>query len=431
MTAKRDEGVTFSLDAPYGTGKTFFLRRLFEQVQLRHPAAFIDAWADDTIDAPWAAIFSAIDDALAPHRSIIDSRIAKKLGDRSRKVMRSLLKSAAKKGSSLVIGDDGWDDVAEALADEAATTPVTDYRERKSAVSELRKSLSEVASSLDGPAFKAPIFIFVDELDRCRPTYAVNFLEEIKHLFNVPGVVFVFAMNKSQLSASISAVYGADFKSSDYLRRFVTKFYSLTPPDTYMLVRHHIERLGLDRLGYAAPKPPNSFSAVDFFVARSMAFWKVEPRDIIRVIDSLYTASTVWDSSFPIQLELFLPLVIMEVIGVSEDELLRRANSALDYRFPYGPTGNDDGFRGIKDVYVEFKKHSDKNFYFIQEDGRYRGPIERTIAKMLIDEFDARKPIDPNSTTLLSQYADLVHAIAVLTDDPEDEPVSLSPAVTV
>jgi hypothetical protein len=60
----------------------------------------------------------------------------------------------------------------------------------------------------------------VDELDRCRPTFAIEVLERIKHLFNVPHLVFLIGADLGQLGKSIKAVYG-DIDSADYLHRFL------------------------------------------------------------------------------------------------------------------------------------------------------------------------------------------------------------------
>jgi hypothetical protein len=62
--------------------------------------------------------------------------------------------------------------------------------------------------------------ILIDELDRCRPTYAIEMLEAIKHWFCVPNVVFVLAMDREQLSHSIRAVYGQGFDVDGYFLRF-------------------------------------------------------------------------------------------------------------------------------------------------------------------------------------------------------------------
>jgi len=75
------------------------------------------------------------------------------------------------------------------------------------------------------------IFI-IDELDRCRPDYSVQVLEQIKHFFSVPGIVFVLAIDKEQLCNAIRGYYGTDLIDADeYLKRFVDLEYTLPQPD--------------------------------------------------------------------------------------------------------------------------------------------------------------------------------------------------------
>ncbi|MEL0615029.1 P-loop NTPase fold protein, partial [Marinomonas arenicola] len=49
--------------------------------------------------------------------------------------------------------------------------------------------------------------MFVDELDRCRPSYAVEMLESIKHIFDIKGIVFVVATDSEQLQHGVKAIY--------------------------------------------------------------------------------------------------------------------------------------------------------------------------------------------------------------------------------
>ena len=67
-----------------------------------------------------------------------------------------------------------------------------------------------VIKSVDKTAeFTSKKLVFlIDELDRCRPTYAVETIEKIKHLFSVPGIIWVLVMNKEQIESSIQKVYG-------------------------------------------------------------------------------------------------------------------------------------------------------------------------------------------------------------------------------
>jgi len=73
------------------------------------------------------------------------------------------------------------------------------------------------------------LVIFVDELDRCNPVFAVKLLERIKHFFNSPKVLFVFSINLEQLSATIKKNYGSEFNSSGYLSKFFDIIIDIPP----------------------------------------------------------------------------------------------------------------------------------------------------------------------------------------------------------
>jgi hypothetical protein len=267
----RQESIVLGVDAKYGRGKSWFLDRLAKQLEISHPVARIDAWADDAVDEPLTAFMAAIDDALAPYFSK-----SKKLRDRmaavkasALPVMGKLVSGAFTKALSKVAGDEIQDDLGNAI-EEAVRQPANDskrkedgaaamameaaltqlgkeidslvdrrgaamlaaYRQRKQSRTSFLANLRELVSSIDesdGPGCY-PLIVVIDELDRCRPSYAIRMLEEIKHFFDVPGVVFVLGLHGDQLSKSIKAVYGADFDSADYLRRFFTRRYELREP---------------------------------------------------------------------------------------------------------------------------------------------------------------------------------------------------------
>ncbi|GAL22833.1 putative phage protein [Vibrio maritimus] len=86
-----------------------------------------------------------------------------------------------------------------------------------------------------------PAFIFIDELDRCRPSYAVEMLETIKHIFDIEGVVFVVATDTEQLQHAVKAVYGEGFDARVYLSRFFNSRFSLKEPKLNKLLNVHCE----------------------------------------------------------------------------------------------------------------------------------------------------------------------------------------------
>ena len=75
------------------------------------------------------------------------------------------------------------------------------------------------------------LVVFVDELDRCRPDYALGVLEKVRHLFDVDGVVVVLAVNREALDHAVGTLHGPPGKGERYLRRFVDQATSLPDPD--------------------------------------------------------------------------------------------------------------------------------------------------------------------------------------------------------
>lgn len=71
------------------------------------------------------------------------------------------------------------------------------------------------------------LIIFVDELDRCKPTYAIKLLERISHCFKNDRLSFVFVTNLSELSNSVKNIYGSNFNSSQYFDKFFDYVISL------------------------------------------------------------------------------------------------------------------------------------------------------------------------------------------------------------
>jgi predicted KAP-like P-loop ATPase len=90
----------------------------------------------------------------------------------------------------------------------------------------LEKLAHEIATKEGGAS---PLVFFIDEMDRCRPDFAIALLERIKHLFNVNRVVFVLAVDRAQLNESVKALYGLNANPDGYLRRFIDLAYSLPP----------------------------------------------------------------------------------------------------------------------------------------------------------------------------------------------------------
>ena len=117
----------------------------------------------------------------------------------------------------------------------SAGTPeaVKDSFQKTTAVmNAFREALEEFAAEY------GKLFIFIDELDRCKPSFAVKTLETIKHFFDVPNVVFVFAVDSIQLAQTIKGAYSANIDAGSYLSKFFTYYIHLPAPTTVQLLKH-------------------------------------------------------------------------------------------------------------------------------------------------------------------------------------------------
>ena len=102
---------------------------------------------------------------------------------------------------------------------------IENYGVEKDALKKFKESLEKLAAKVREEQ-KFPLTIIVDELDRCRPDFALGLLERIKHLFDVKGVAFVLLVNRSKIESYIQTVYGnADAEA--YLLKFGNLFVDL------------------------------------------------------------------------------------------------------------------------------------------------------------------------------------------------------------
>ena len=119
-----------------------------------------------------------------------------------------------------------------------AKDALSGYAQTQRTVSQYRLSLQAMADAHWADKGQKPIVVFIDELDRCRPSYAVELLETAKHIFSVNHVVYVLAVNRSELTHSVKALYGEGFGATAYLRRFFDVDFRLPPPDRHKFIEH-------------------------------------------------------------------------------------------------------------------------------------------------------------------------------------------------
>src|SRR5690606_32386565 len=117
------------------------------------------------------------------------------------------------------IGDDVAADTSETIAG-LVQERLDAHSKENDLIQSFRESLSDLPVNLMDNS-SGRLVIIIDELDRCKPSFAVEVLEKIKHLFSVKNVVFLLVMHKQQLEEAIRSVYGANIDAHTYLQKFI------------------------------------------------------------------------------------------------------------------------------------------------------------------------------------------------------------------
>lgn len=254
-------------NSPWGTGKTTFLR-MWNQSLLndKYPCIFFNAWENDFVDDPLVSFIGEIQkyvDDVKYEKKGTKNKV-RKIWDKSKDIGGKLIKTTAphlaKFALQRILGfdpikdltefEDLTDDQFSEIASKLTEETISSYVKQKDTLNDFRINLASFVKVLseDGEESR-PLIIFIDELDRCRPTYAIELLERIKHLFNVPGIVFVLALDMEQLAHSVKTLYGSDMDADGYLRRFIDLEYTLNQPSTEMFCNFLYEKFNFKEIG--------------------------------------------------------------------------------------------------------------------------------------------------------------------------------------
>lgn len=248
---------SISIDAPWGAGKTFFVKQAKLVLDAFNPTVAFDSdeernkitgamtrfvnmsGENDKELQPQVCVYYdawSNDNDVDPLLSLVYSIVTELNSDYSFKHAPGALKPMGEL-ADILTGKD-ISDFFKALKSEDALKEIKQQKSLQSTVSDFLDSLM--------PESGNRLVIFIDELDRCQPSYAVRLLERVKHYFANERITFVFSVNKGELQHTVKRFYGDDFDASRYLDRFFDL--QISPPPANM--RKYMGKIGLNERNY-------------------------------------------------------------------------------------------------------------------------------------------------------------------------------------
>ena len=210
------------LDGDWGSGKTTFIKQWagLMRTEHNHGVIYLDAFQMDHHDD---AFFVMLAHVLAILDRDFPDELADTLVDTAAKVLRAVPGAAKTVALKKVIpilthGILSFEDFSldNDSPDDWIKAQLKMVENELTAVTKFRETLTDIVTQSQ---LNTPLVFVIDELDRCRPSFALNVLERMKHIFSADDICFVLVTHLDELAEMVKHAYGIR-DSSRYLQKF-------------------------------------------------------------------------------------------------------------------------------------------------------------------------------------------------------------------
>lgn len=318
-----------AVDAPWGAGKTTFLKMWSQYLRNEgFPVVEFNAWETDFTGDPFIALSGEMIEGLRQNSNGI---LVDKIED-TKKAAKEIVRRAVPGVVRLATA--GILDLSPMMEKEAgrvlasyAEERLSSYRREQQSVQTFKNTLQDTANTLTKSKRGRPLVVVIDELDRCRPSYAVELLEVAKHLFTVEHIIFVLAVNRSELEHSIRALYGNEFDAQGYLRRFFDVDFRLPEAARKPFIETLLETIRI-RDYFARTQDPTAGQKYEDINRLLLAFFDTPDLSLRRIAQAIHRLGLVFASLRSDQQSFALSAVVAQI--------LRTVDPGLYFRFIRG-----------------------------------------------------------------------------------------------
>lgn len=246
-----DGKCSIALEAKWGSGKTFFVQHTQMLIEAFNPfSSSLSEEEANSVKGAFAKYIKASDEELFQPQVCVyyDAWANDNDSDPILSLVYEIIRGTAQhypftkgtdgiKASALIASFFTGKNFADIVSLVKDKDPLSELREQK----EIHETVEEFLESL---LFEQGnrLIVFIDELDRCKPEYAVKLLERIKHYFTNDRITFVFSVNIDELQHAIKRFYGEGFDACKYLDRFFDYRITLPAANT----DGYYQKIGLD-----------------------------------------------------------------------------------------------------------------------------------------------------------------------------------------
>lgn len=226
------------LHGPWGSGKSVHARRIQKYIQEKHAGthkciywnAAQSDFAEDPLPLFLAALYTEIEEE---HKKEFSSISFKLCCSAAWSVTKTLSNQLIKKATCVDCGELA-DAATNAKTDDDNNELINNFAAFLEEAAHDKKRIQTASKLLELAQGEKELIIIIDELDRCKPTFALKMLETIKHLFAKECCTFILVMNKEALTYAVQNTYGLpEEHAAIYLNKYIKQDFQI--PDKLTL----------------------------------------------------------------------------------------------------------------------------------------------------------------------------------------------------
>ena len=237
LTRMEDDCYTVALNGDWGSGKTFFVKQIKmildaynsqSNMAAGQRTAVQQCYGDASCPNSYATVYYdawAFDNHDDPILSLVYAALKSGCGEEPEGKKNSIIETAVRvidviKGTNLT-------EIYEAFKNQQPEKLTAEIEKTEDLKDSIRAFIDTLIQEKGNR-----LIIFIDELDRCKPDYAIRLLERIKHYFDDERITFVFSVNLTQLQWTVKGYYGSSFDATGYLEKFFDFFFTVPRVDS-------------------------------------------------------------------------------------------------------------------------------------------------------------------------------------------------------
>ncbi|MCB2146565.1 MAG: KAP family NTPase [Deltaproteobacteria bacterium] len=324
-----DQSFVVSIESSWGTGKTVFVNLWKLYLEKNDTSCiYFNAWENDFYSDPIIPFIGCFDEFVNKEIKNVDGagfdqsleKIKKIGGTLVKKSIPVFVKIASQGLVDLTnIDTDAIAKEVPGLVAEIAEESIENFEKKKNEIKILQQNIEKVAKKIiEVKKKRAPLVFFIDELDRCKPDFAILLLERLKHIFSVEDVVFVLSVDRGQLENSVKAIYGNNIEASGYLLRFIDYRFKLPEIKSeinfyrQLFEKYQLKNLFSERIKSNQNYEINDFEKQFLFMVK---FYKLS----LREMEKLFTEINLFIRILPINTVFFPSIIFYFLISKLKD----------------------------------------------------------------------------------------------------------------